>query len=347
MGQPRVLVATTSFLMMLASGCGADARTGAGGGGGGGPADMGGGGVFPDLSGGTSTPPDLHFDPDAYWAQDPPLMYCYLDGGAFSAPKPPGGTPQCPDDKNREGCDCPKEGMTASCWPGLRANRGLGICMDGTTTCQKIGETSIGWGPCMGYVLPVDGATAGKDACKCFSAGQWKLDNLSPCFYDNGGGIGSGGVISSTLSGNMINCPNVMGQLMKPTMPWSNDTISADCAGHFKLCYALKAGNAMMPMMNDCTIVQVCVEADYTKVNMSQPFPPLPAFLANDNAAIACAEKFAKTGGYGEMSVTGETVTCDKFMRTFNRVNYCPFSCNQNPNDPMCKMCGNGGGGNF
>ena len=333
-------------LSLFVAGCGAAARGGSGGDN----LDMGAGGGnhLPDLNGGGGGGGnDLRFDPDAYWAQDPPIMYCNLDGGAFPPPKPPGGTPECPDDKNREGCDCPTEGKTASCWPGLRANRNLGICMDGTTTCQKIGETALGWGPCMNYVLPTDGATSGKEACKCFSAGQWKLDNLTPCFYDSGGGIGSGGVTSSTLSNNMISCPSVMGQLMKPNMPWSNDTISADCAGHFKLCYALRAGNAMMPTPQDCTIVQVCVEADYTQTNMPQKMPPLPAFLASDNAAVACALKFAKTGGYGEMSVVGETVTCDKFNRTFNRVNYCPFSCNQNPNDPMCKSCGNGGGGNF
>src|SRR5204863_4138361 len=187
--------------------------------------------------------------------------------------------------------------------PGLRVNRNLGICKDGMTTCQKLGEVSLAWGPCMGYVLPVQGATGGKQACKCFSGGQWKLENLVPCFYDNTGQgkWGSAGVTSSVPNANPT-CPAVMGKLMPPNSPWSPDTISADCAGHFKLCYALKAGMASMPDAGDCQIVKVCTEADYASVNMAQPFPPLPAFAVDDQASEDCAVKFTMTGGYGEMS---------------------------------------------
>jgi hypothetical protein len=201
----------------------------------------------------------------------------------------------------------------------------------------------------MGYQLPAPNATDGKDACKCFSAGQWKLDNLSPCFFsDNMNTPGNLGATSTTLSGNMVQCPSEMGTpLVPPNMPWSNDTVTADCAGHFRICYALKAGDAKNPSPKDCTVSQVCTEADYTQVNMPQQFPPLPAWATTDQAAIACAQKFATSGGYGEMSVTGKTITCDTFSRVFNRVNYCPLSCNQNPNGPNCQGCGNGGGGNF
>lgn len=328
----------------LVVGCGASVSRGNGGN-----ADLGSGGGNVDLDN-RGPPADLRFDPDAYWAQDPPLMYCYLDGGVFQPPKTPGGTPECPDDKNREGCECPTEGMKAACWPGLRANRGLGICHDGTTTCQKIGETLLGWGPCMDYELPVPGATSGRQACKCFSQGQWKLDNLSPCFYDDGkgGGAGSGGAASTILMNGAPQCVQMQGSpLVPPNMPWSNDTITADCAGHFKLCYALKGGDAMNAQPNDCTVIKVCTEMDYVNVNQPQSFPPLPAWAASDPAAVACSKQFATTGGYGEMSVSGQTITCDKFDRVFNRVNYCPLSCNQNPNDPKCKNCGNGGGGTF
>src|SRR5262249_36316580 len=123
---------------------------------------------------------DSLIDPDAFWANDPPPMWCGPDGG--NKPPTPGGTVECPDDKNREGCPCTTEGQMAACWPGLRANRGIGICKDGTTTCITKGETQKVWGPCMGYVLPQPGATKGKEACKCFSAGQWAIANLSPCF---------------------------------------------------------------------------------------------------------------------------------------------------------------------
>ena len=59
------------------------------------------------------------------------------------------------------------------------------------------------------------------------------------------------------------------------------------------------------------------------------------------------ARRFASTGGYGEMSVDGITVMCDKVKKVFNRVTYCPLLCARNPNDPMCKNCMQGGGGNF
>src|SRR5262245_14556904 len=98
---------------------------------------------------------DLSVDRDAFYIQDPPPMYCSLDGGTIPPPPPPGGTLECPDDKNREGCECPTEGMTAACWPGARKNRNLGICKDGTTTCRRTAELQLTWGPCVGYVLPV------------------------------------------------------------------------------------------------------------------------------------------------------------------------------------------------
>src|SRR5580765_6820606 len=62
---------------------------------------------------------------DAFFAADPPPRVCYPDGGmAPSRAVDPGGiTADCPDDKNREGCPCPRNmvGQKASCWPGPRA----------------------------------------------------------------------------------------------------------------------------------------------------------------------------------------------------------------------------------
>src|SRR5688572_14940002 len=68
-------------------------------------------------------PADLGYDPNAFFQTDPPPKMCNLDGTSFPQPEPPGGTPECPDDKNRAGCRCPEAGMQAPCWPGLRANR--------------------------------------------------------------------------------------------------------------------------------------------------------------------------------------------------------------------------------
>src|SRR5215471_5870701 len=55
---------------------------------------------------------DAALDPDAFWAQDPPLQWCGPDGGAPDA-APPTGTVDCPSDKNREGCPCTTAGETA------------------------------------------------------------------------------------------------------------------------------------------------------------------------------------------------------------------------------------------
>ena len=338
---------TLSF-MVVAGGCGPS-----GGGGGGSPdfAMVGGGGrdlatgPGPSDGGMPPSPRDLRFDNDAFWAQDPPPRYCALDGGMIPPPMIPGGTPECPDDKNREGCPCAKEGLTASCWPGLRVNRNLGVCMDGMTTCQSFGEVGLAWGPCKGYVLPVEGA-AGREACKCFSGGTWKIDNLSPCFYDSGGGPGSGGAASTVVQNGKAMCVQHMGggPLMKPNQPWSTDTVTVDCQGRFKLCYTLKAGDVEKPDPNDCVLAEACVEADYTMVGVPQPFPVLPAWVSNNSA---CAKKFATVAGYGEMSVDGISVLCDQVKKVFLRVGYCPLSCNQMPNDPKCQKCMQGGSGNF
>jgi hypothetical protein len=140
---------------------------------------------------------------------------------------------------------------------------------------------------------------------------------------------------------------NQMGMIVAPNQPWSTDTVTSDCEGHFKLCYTLKAGDYMNPSPNDCVVAQVCTEADYTQTNMAQPFPPLPAFASTSQAQNTCATQFNTNGGYGEMSVVGETIMCDMVMKVFNRVGYCSAACQQNPNMMGCSMCGNGGGGSF
>src|SRR4029077_434048 len=120
----------------------------------------------------------------------------------------------------------------------------------------------------------------------------------------------------------------------------TTDTLKADCAGHFKLCYGLKAGTAATPKPGDCTLMApVCTEADYTTPNVVQPYPDLAAWTG---ANVACAQQFAATGGYGEMSVIGESVRCDVVDDgkgnpfVFNRVQYCPLACNTNPSGPGC-----------
>ena len=301
------------------------------------------GGDNPD--GGAVVDMRIPLNPDAFWAADPPARSCVVDGGT---PVLPGGTPECPDDKNREGCPCPAAGMTASCWPGLRANRGLGVCKDGVTTCQRIGEVYLGWGPCQGYTLPTPGATTGKAACECFSAGRWQVDNLLPCILNGADGTpGGGGAVSTIIVNGQAQCPPL--PIMQPATAWSTDRVTADCGGHFQLCYSIKAGDVANPQAGDCEIVKVCTEADYT-TGATKDFPSLPSWISTSAAAKTCTLKFDQTGGYGEMSVVGTSITCDGVgPKVFNRVKYCPRKCLAvpPPNVPECMNCGQGGSGTF
>ncbi len=296
------------------------------------------------------------------FANDPPPKYCVLAGQ--STPPKPGGTEACPDDKNKPGCGCTTLGEEAACWTGLRVNRKLGQCKDGVTKCVAINENNKAWGPCDGEVLPTPGQTKGKAACKCFSLGQWKLANTSPCFITYGAPNSGIYGVSTVTDGTGANarpigeadCPKLAMTATVPPLPpgsnWSTDTLKVDCAGHFKLCYELKAGKFEDPKAGDCSLTKVCVEADYPKENVEQPFPPLPAWAS---ANSACATKWNASGGYGEMTVVGESVLCDKVddgagnSFVFNRVKYCPSKCQggMNPTDPECQNCQQGGSGQF
>ncbi len=291
-------------------------------------------------------------NPDAFFAEDPPPMECREDGTMGPPPELPGGTPECPDDKHREGCRCTTIGERVDCWPGLRAHRGRGICHDGTTECVPFDEFSGVWGPCEGYVLPREDATLGPEACRCFSMGRWEIDNLSPCFISYGGGQVY--AVSTILSGDTAACPSV-DPTPPPTRPgsdWSTDRLTVDCEGRFELCYTLKAGDADAPTGADCVMAEVCTEAWYEERNVTQELPPLDSWVGTDPA---CARQFRDTGGYGEMSVLGLSVECDEVddgtggRYVFNRVNYCPLSCNTDPppDTEECRSCMMGGSGSF
>jgi hypothetical protein len=298
------------------------------------------------------------------FANDPPPNYCGPNPQA--APPKPGGTADCPDDKNKPGCGCTTAGEEAACWTGLRANRHLGICKDGVTKCVQKDENTKAWGPCEGQVLPVAGQTKGAQACKCFSLGKWNLKNLSPCFRQYCGGPADADgncapgedlgyfAVSTFDDGTGAKCTDQGTTPPGPTPPgpWTSDTLTVDCAGHFKLCYELKAGDFANPQPGDCSLTKQCVEGDYLKENVEQAFPDLPAWTSADQA---CAKKWKTTGGYGEMTVVGESVLCDKVddgsggSFVFNRVKYCPPTCRDaaNKDKPECQNCGQGGSGQF
>jgi hypothetical protein len=296
---------------------------------------------------------------EEFFINDPPPQTC--DGGGKAVI--PGGTPECPNDKNLPGCGCPTEGQTAACWPGYRRHRNRGNCADGQTTCVRTGENTLKWGPCSNYTgidpatkMPV--GTTGKAACLCFSGGFWQIDNTSPCFFCSAQGCPTGtttGAVSTLQQGEAgvaANCPPTFAL---PNQPWSRNRVTADCNGFFKLCYTLKAGDSMNPMPTDCILQQVCTSDHYDGASVDggadvpEEFPPLPAWITS-GAQNDCARRFVDTGGYAEMSVEGESDECDKVpYKQFQRVRYCPLRCNDPANRmlPECINCTNGGGGPF
>ncbi len=330
---------------------------------------------FPDPNAADGAPFEGGFNPNGKpdggdpFAKDPLPKYCVIDGG----PAGPAvtGTVECPSDKNKPGCGCDVVGMQAACWTGLRVNRRNGACKDGMTTCKQVNENAKAWGPCEGEVLPTAGQTKGAAACKCFSLGQWKLANLSPCFIEYNGDKSMPYPVSTVTDGSGSNslpvgqsdCPKIpQATPAPPPLPasgWTTDTLKVDCAGHFKVCYQIRAGDIKNPTAGDCPIMdKICVEADYLQENVEQAFPPLGAWTttpASSAAYVACAAKFRATGGYGEMTVLGQSVLCDEVddgsggAFVFNRVQYCPTKCEggMNPTDPECVNCKQDGSGEF
>ena len=303
-------------------------------------------------------PRDVQPNYDAFFADNPLPRYCGPDGGNDAGPPPmlPGGTAECPDDLTREGCPCTALGEMHSCWPGLRANRDRGTCHDGMTRCEPYDELGGRWGACEGYTLPDPAVHLGPASCQCFSRGQWEITNSSPCFITYGSGAPTDPVyaVSTYLdAAGQAHCPTQSSN-MPPPRPmagtnFSQDFLTVDCTGQFELCYAIRAGDATHPLASDCTVARVCTSAWYGTANVRQAFPPLPAWAGTD---AACTRRFVDQGGYGEMTVTGQSSECQRIddaghPYVFNRVTYCPARCSMTPTLPECARCGNGGAGMF
>jgi hypothetical protein len=293
---------------------------------------------------------ELDASVDAFFINDPPAPMCGQDGKMETA-QSPGGSPDCPDDKNREGCPCPKAGDKAPCWPGKRVNRNHGICKDGMTTCTQTEEFGLRWAACVGYVLPDPTASAGPKACGCFSSGTWDLSNLAPCIFH--GSTGTFLYSSKLTTDGKIDCGGGFDNSKPPPVPdgiWSKDSLNVDCAGQFKLCYTIKAGDVNAPKSDDCVITQACVDTWYAEAGKAQSLDDLPSWSSPNSS---CAAKFDQSGGYGEMSVIGKSAECDVVddgmgnPYVFHRTDYCPPSCQNNMSSPECMNCQTGGSGMF
>jgi hypothetical protein len=287
--------------------------------------------------------------PDAFFVNDLPPPYCGEDG-KMRASEPVPGTSECPDDKNREGCPCTTPGQQALCWPGQRLNRNHGVCSDGMTRCIPGLEFGNRWGSCDGYKLPVEGATEGADACRCFSSGTWKLANLVPCIAQDA--MKRYFVYSSRQAndtGYLCDSLNTTPPPV-PAADWTTSSLKVDCSGRFELCYTIKAGDVSAPKANDCVLVHSCVNIWYARAGSEQTLPNLRGWSASDQA---CSQRFVEIGGYGEMSVRGLSSECEAVddgqgqPLVFKRASYCPPSCAQTPERIECKSCSASGAGEF
>jgi len=350
-----VLGSSLAFLVGASSvHCGGGSQTGTGASSSGGSGNGGSGNNTTSSSSGNGMGGDIgDFDAggkedvsqDAFFQNDPPPMTCNTDAGA--TPPIITGTVECPSDKNLPGCPCDTAGQAAPCWTGLRKDRDHGVCHDGTTSCQPSGEAQqLAWGDCVNEQLPT--GTTGKQACECFSGGHWQIDNLEPCFLTVNDGMGNTTITAfAATQGNPATCPFDQ-STFQPTVPtnWSTDTLKVDCTGEYTLCYTIKAGDPKNPKPTDCVLAKSCTTGYYGTANVVQTFPPLPGW-ESDAAGNACVLQFMNGGGYGEMSVDGQSDLCEKVSKVFQRVTYCPLSCNDPNPPPECANCTNGGGGNF
>jgi hypothetical protein len=296
---------------------------------------------------------DSGFTAASLAAADPPNQWCGPDAEAPPPNPTIGGDLTCPTDKNLQGCPCSTPGQTAACWPGLRANRNVGDCKDGVTTCNNFGEVGAEWGPCVGAVLPDPNAPAGPAACDCFSTGQWHIDNLVPYFVTFNGDAGPTIALSTTQDpdGGATVFPVVTANEPDPppeaTADWSTDELTVDCAGTFTLCYDLKYGDYNDPKSTDCSILPngpICLpKTFYPEAGVPMAFPSFGPWEATA-AQSSCAAQFHANGGYGEMSVLGKSVLCQDIASdagtsfVFHRIQYCPAT---NPS------CGQDGTGSF
>ncbi len=195
------------------------------------------------------------------------------------------------------------------------------------------------------HAPPDSGSDGGADggACTCFTRGKWFVDNLSPCFASDSNGVLLA-VLSTQTSGGLAVCPADLS--VKPTAPWSTDTLTTNCAGHFRLCLAIKAGDPKGPKASDCVVAQPCAEGDFSTPNVKQTWTPLEGWIASD-AGVACAKDLRDNGGYGEMSVSGAANGCASFSKVLGHYTYCPSACAQGLDAGNCMGCVAGGTGNF
>jgi len=187
--------------------------------------------------------------------------------GDASVPSPDGGMSCLATEPDQMGCAC-TDGPTRSCWPAsadARARK-VGICQDGTQTCNNGGEFST-YGACTGAVLPAtENCTNGIDddcngtidcndpGCATQAACQTGCTNgqQRPCYTGPSGTDGVG-----TCHGGMQTCaggqwPSTCTGQVTPTAEDCTDAKDHDC-NHLPGCLDLFACILSPACMSTCT----------------------------------------------------------------------------------------------
>jgi hypothetical protein len=174
------------------------------------------------------------------------------------------------DAPDQVGCSCPTENTTRPCYPADPSTRNLGVCKDGTQTCNGSGEFAA-WGACMGAVTPVaenctdgiDNSCDGKVDCADPTCATNAACNTGctdgqtrPCYTGPSGteGVGTCKAGTQTCAGGQwpSTCP---GQVL-PTTENCTDALDHDC-NHLPGCLDLFACAFNPICMGNCDASKV------------------------------------------------------------------------------------------
>ncbi len=165
-------------------------------------------------------------------------------GGTGAPPRCDSGSPDW------EGCAC-KNGDTRKCYPGTvnPATRHVGMCKDGTQTCQGSGEFMT-YGPCTGAVTPkTETCASGADEdCNALTdcqdpacaqdpgcGGNCTNGQTRPCYDGPAGTVNVGTCKAGTQTCTGGKWPTTCTGEIKPTKEVCTDTLDHNCNG-FKGC---------------------------------------------------------------------------------------------------------------
>lgn len=133
------------------------------------------------------------------------------------------------------GCDC-TVGDTRACYSGAAGTKGVGMCQEGTQSCEAT-TSGAAWGACKGEIVPEAEECDGKDhdcngtsndasgGCTC-AAGS-----TQPCYTGPSATLGQGSCKEGTQACALLNGKYEWGACTGEVAPVSDDCDHASCTG--------------------------------------------------------------------------------------------------------------------